>query len=185
MVRPSLWGDAEPWTEDGGYLSPVWAGRQLLAWHHWQSADQLAPGEWPNFDLVVLDGPGQERSLASEAWLIAISPDGTRVLVTQGWEPPDFNATIRVLRISDGAELAALPLPPRATLSGPGDWSGDQIVASITLDSRGEAASRAYLALFEVGDNRLTMVRGFELDTAPLEAIAQQPVVYGVGSARI
>jgi hypothetical protein len=77
MVQGSV--DAEPqvWSsEPGEYLVRAWAGDRLVAtrWNPTVVSD----------DVVVFDGPGRLRVLATQAVLLALSPDGSTALVDQG-----------------------------------------------------------------------------------------------------
>ncbi len=122
MVQRTVDGLPAPWTSSAArYVVVAWARDRLLVYRQ-------SEGEW--LDLLVLDGPGEIRMLAPGANLVALSPDGGRVLVSQG-------GLARVLEVATGRELAALDLE-RASVGGGapvgqiaygGSWVGDRVVA--------------------------------------------------------
>ena len=101
--------------------------------------------------MLALDGPSSRRVLASNAGLVAISPDGTSALVEQGPEtgPP----RIELVEVSSGAKLASLDLstvdPSVGVVGYAGDWQGDLVAAS----------SASGLALFRVAGRRIELAR--------------------------
>lgn len=135
-VRDSLQAAPVAWTsEHAQYVVIAWAGNSLLAYRQ-------SEGEW--LDLLALDGPDSIRLLAAGANLVAVSPDGERVLVSQGeWAG--------VLEVASGEQLASLDLKSTADpvtgapiryLAYGGSWIGDRIAAEggpgiVILESRG------------------------------------------------
>jgi hypothetical protein len=117
-----------PWTnESAKYFPYAWAGSTLLAYKALPDSEVT--------DLYAFSGPGESRLLASEAFVIAISPDASRVLVTVG------RRMVEVVRVADGAVEASLALdgegvadyessttPHNLVFSG--SWYGDRVVAN-------------------------------------------------------
>lgn len=97
-----LVGDAtgtrfERWTtEPARYMPYAWAGGTLLVY-------RALPGSEAT-DLYAYTGPGEARLVAPLAFVIALSPDGTRVLVSSG------RRMVQIVRIDDGAIEASLAL---------------------------------------------------------------------------
>jgi hypothetical protein len=118
----------ESWTtESARYYTYAWAGSTLLAYKALPESEAA--------DLYAFTGAGQARLLAPEAFVIAISPDASRVLVAVG------RRMVEVVRVKDGAIEASMPLdgdgvaaPDSATtphaLMFAGSWYGDRVVAN-------------------------------------------------------
>lgn len=117
----------EPWTSESARYFPYgWAGSSLLAYKALPESEAV--------DLHAFTGAGQSHLLAPDAFLIAISPDGTRVLATVG------RRMIEVIRVKDGAIEASMPLEDSADSGGDsttphalmyaGSWYGDRAVAT-------------------------------------------------------
>jgi hypothetical protein len=143
FVRESMTGSARRWTQKTDrYVVAGWAGPTLLVY-------RVGAGE--ALDLLAFDGPAGRRVLASNAGLVAISPDGTSALVEHGPEtgPP----RIELLEVSSGATLASLDLttvdPSVGVVGYAGDWQGDLIAA----------ASASGVALFRVTGRRIELAR--------------------------
>lgn len=128
-----LVGDAtgtrfERWTtEPARYMPYAWAGGTLLVY-------RALPGSEAT-DLYAYTGPGEARLVAPLAFVIALSPDGTRVLVSSG------RRMVQIVRIDDGAIEASLALdgdgiaaPDSDTtphmLEFSGSWRGKHVVAN-------------------------------------------------------
>jgi hypothetical protein len=130
VVRRSAQGQAEAWTAaPSRYRVVGWAGERLVV-------VRGSPGEAP--DVEVLDGPGRERLLARGAGALAISPDGTTVLVSTG-EPATPAAAVGLRDAGTGREVASFPLSavadpvtgrPALWISAPASWVGDRILAA-------------------------------------------------------
>lgn len=118
----------ESWTKDSAvYYTYGWAGSTLLAYKSLPDSEAA--------DVYALTGPGEMRLLAPEAFVIAISPDGSRALVTVG------RRMVEVVRVADGAIEASMPLDgvgvaapdspttPHALMFS-GSWYGDRVVAN-------------------------------------------------------
>lgn len=123
VVRAHLRAPAALWSvEPDRYVVAAWAGQTLLAY-------RIREGE--RLDVLAFDGPGRQRILAEDVHLVAVDPDGARVLVGDGSAVP---ATVRVLDVTTGAERASLPLAaipdnPIQWVSYGGSWAGDLVAA--------------------------------------------------------
>ena len=118
----------ESWTRGSArYFTYAWAGSTLLAYKALPDSEAA--------DLYAFTSAGRSRLLAPEAFVIAISPDGERVLVTVG------RRMVEVIRVANGAIEASLPLdgPGVAAPDSPttphalmfaGSWYGDRVVAN-------------------------------------------------------
>jgi hypothetical protein len=117
--------DAKPrvWTSvSARYFPYAWAGSKLLVYRGVPDSEGA--------DLYAYAGPDESRLLAPDAFAIAVSPDGARVLAAVGFR------TLEVIRVADAAVEDTLSLdsaqgtvtPPHALMYG-GSWSGDRIVA--------------------------------------------------------
>jgi hypothetical protein len=128
--------DSKPrvWTSmPARYLPYAWAGNALLV-------HRGVPGA-EGADLYAYTGPDDAHLLAADAFAIAVSPDGARVLASVGIR------TLEVIRIADAAIEDTLSLEtgaengPHALMYG-GSWDGDRIVANsdrglVVLNTRG------------------------------------------------
>ncbi len=124
-------GAVERWTTDPDrYFTYAWAGDELLVY-------RALPGSEAT-DLYAITGPGAGHLIAPQAFVIALSPDGSRVLVTVG------RRMLEVVRVADGAVEASLPLdgagvadPSSPTtphyLMYSGSWRGNRVVANSDL----------------------------------------------------
>jgi hypothetical protein len=121
-ARPVVWSAAP-----GRFVVIGWAGRSLIV------AEQQ-PGGSPN--LVLFTGPHESRPLAMNASFVAVSPNGSAVLVAESYADSAVPA-LRELSVTDGTELARLPLSqivdevthaPLTWIDGPGHWLGDRVV---------------------------------------------------------
>ena len=162
FVRDAAQGPARRWTQKTDrYVVAGWAGDTLLVY-------RVGAGE--SLDVLALDGPGKRRVLASDAGLVAISPDGSNALVEHGPEagPP----RIDVLAVGNGGRLASLDLttvdPSVGVVGYSGDWQGDLVAA----------ASASGLALFRVTGDRIALAQ--TLRAAPSQGIAE-PRLVGAG----
>ena len=130
VVRASTDGKPEVWsTSPDRYVIAGWAKRSLIV------ADQVPGG---GVNVVVFTGPGSAHPLATNAEPLAISPDGSAVLVAES--PADRSApAVRLVAVSDAHEVARIPLArivdPASDsaitwITGPAHWLGDHAVAS-------------------------------------------------------
>jgi WD40 repeat protein len=125
VVRESLNGPDEVWTSSPDYYVAVaWAEQTLLAYRI---------GEGESADLRALSGPGQSRLIAADATLVAVSPDGTRALISQS-----SAGAASVIDVATGSTLANLDLlqtldpttgEPLGYLAYAGSWVGDRVAA--------------------------------------------------------
>jgi hypothetical protein len=128
MVGSARGGTFSSWTRDSArYFPYAWAGDSLLVYR--------ARPQSEGTDLYVFTGPDESRLLAPNAFAIALSPDGARVLVTVDRQ------VVEVVRIADGAIESSFTLDgpgvagydsastPHALMYA-GSWSGDRIVAN-------------------------------------------------------
>jgi len=115
------------------YLPYAWAGRFLLVHRGVQGSEGA--------DLYAYAAPDEGRLLAPDAYAIAVSPDGTKVLAAAGVR------TLEVIRVADAAIEDTLSLDtasgpaPQALMYG-GSWRGDRVVANsdhglVVLNTRG------------------------------------------------
>lgn len=84
-------------------------------------------------ELVVLSVDGATHALGDGAGVVAISPDGSRLLITTvPSQPSAERETVRLVRASDGVELSSLRLDPEVeALAEGGAWRGDLVLATI------------------------------------------------------
>jgi hypothetical protein len=125
VVRDAIDGQDQIWTsEPDFYVVVAWAGETLLAYRI---------GEGESMDLLALTGPGRSRLLAADASLVAVSPDGTRALISQ-----TSLGTASLIDVATGSTLATLDLMQTldpATgdslgyLAYGGSWVGDRVAA--------------------------------------------------------
>jgi hypothetical protein len=116
------------------YLPYAWAGSDLLVHRGVQDSEGA--------DLYAYSGPDEAHLLAPDAFAIAVSPDGTKVLAAAGVR------TLEVIRVADAAiedtlslDVGSVPSAPHALMYG-GSWQGDRIVANsdrglVILNTRG------------------------------------------------
>jgi hypothetical protein len=165
IVRPSLEGAPEVWSsERGRYIVVGWAGTRLVAY---------VEHEGEALDVVVFDGPGRMRVLASGSALVAISPDGKGAFVEQG--PAQGRPTVRTLEVSTGRETAALYLtrvdPAVGGVGYAGDWQGESVVASSTSG----------LAVFRVARGKITLRQALRVAASSV----QEPRFVGASGRRV
>jgi hypothetical protein len=123
------------WTSmSARYLPYAWARGELLVHRGVQDSEGA--------DLYAYSAPDDAHLLAPDAFAIAVSPDGTKVLAAVGIR------TLEVIRIADAAiedtlslDAPATPAAPQALMYG-GSWEGDRIVANsdrglVVLNTRG------------------------------------------------
>jgi hypothetical protein len=149
-AAPTVWSRAP-----GRYLVEGWAGRRLIV---------RAAAAGGGGGLVAFDGAGAERPLADDADLIAISPSGADILVTESAAAALVPA-IRLISVADGAEEARLDLTevvdpvtrtPVSDVVGLGSWQGDRAVA----------ATSSGLVVFHVSGGRLSVEQVLHVDSA-------------------
>jgi hypothetical protein len=130
VVRPSMKDEPEVWSASPDrYVIVGWAKRTLIV------ADQIPGGA---VNLVAFSGPGSAHPLAMSAEPLAISPDGSALLVAESSADSTAPA-VRLVAVSDAHEVTRIPLArivdpmsdsPITWIVGPAHWLGDHIVAS-------------------------------------------------------
>jgi hypothetical protein len=161
VVRASLSAAPVAWTADADtYLGVRWAGSRLFAYRR----VPLSTAGW-TVELVLFFGPNATHSLGDGSQLVAVSPDGSRALVTTLPLLPfetDERATLRLLRVADGAELAALRLDPEAeNLAPDGAWRGDRVLAAVGLFPGGTTHPGPRLFVISVAGDHLAATTEF------------------------
>jgi hypothetical protein len=155
FVRDAVQGPARRWTpKTDRYVVAGWAGRTLLVY-------RVGAGE--SLDVLALDGPGKRRIFASDAGLVAISPDGSNALVEHG--PGAGPPRVDLLAVGNGERVASLDLttvdPSVGIVGYSGDWRGDLVAA----------ASASGLALFRITGDRIELAQ--TLRAKPGQGIAE------------
>jgi hypothetical protein len=150
LVRPQVSAPPEQWTEEPArYVAVAWAGRTLLAYGGLEGEGE---------DVLALDRPGQIRTLAAEAFLVAVSPDGARaIVVPQNSVPP----VAELVDVSNGDTLDTLVLGDRqepnqvdpGILAYAGSWLGNQVAAEsqhgiVVLGVNGDSLSLESFLMF-------------------------------------
>jgi hypothetical protein len=147
VVRASTGSPARRWTSaPARYVVVGWAGATLIAY---------VEHEGETLDVLALDAPGKVRRLARGAGVVAISPDGSEVLLERG---PEAGAPrVELVSVASGARLASLDLttvdPAIGVVGYAGDWEGSLAVAP----------SSSGLAVFAVTGRRISVVRAIQV----------------------
>jgi hypothetical protein len=156
IVRPSADGPGEVWTrEPERYVVDAWAGKTLIA-------ERGVPGGTP--DILGLDGPGSQRTIAAGAAFLGVSPDGNEILVATSLADT-VEPAISIVDVASGRATASVKLSSAIDpvsgaaielVSGPADWRGDRAVVS---------ASSGLLVLRATSD-RVDIEQVLHLDSA-------------------
>lgn len=117
-ARPVTWSSLDEYTVLG------WAASRLIVMRR-------APAE-PS-ELLVFDRQHTSRMLARGAGLVAISPTGSQILISDLSDPA--TPGLRLLDVASGAVVTTMQLtalragsePAPEWVKGPGDWVGDRI----------------------------------------------------------
>jgi hypothetical protein len=154
-VRDGIHGRSVRWTTGPArYVVYAWAGKRLLFYRI---------GEGESLQLFVASGPGQVRPLADGS-AIAVSPDGSRVLVLS----PD-STNVRILDVATGREQGWLDVTTASTalrwVGYSGSWVGDRVVAPASSG----------LAVFHVSGDSITLEQALSFDQAQFPAGVQEP----------
>ncbi len=121
-------------TKPGTYFPVAWAGDRLIAYEQFEGEER---------QVLIFSGPNRFRRLTDVGGLIAVSPDGRQIAVTDSISTVQIvdvasGATVARLQISEpddgtgttetstGPGAAGLPSPVMA----PGSWRGSQIVVA-------------------------------------------------------
>jgi hypothetical protein len=143
-VRPSL--QAAPvrlTTAAARYIAVAWAGNTLIAYRQ---------SEGERFDVLAIDEPGNVRTLAADSTLVAVSPDGTQLVVNHD---VDGTSMASVVTVAGGVVSSTLDLgnikdaqtaSAVAWVTYAGSWDGDLVAA--------ESANG--IALFRVRSGRIS-----------------------------
>jgi hypothetical protein len=134
VVADSAQAKPRVWTSrPGRYLPYAWAGSTLLAYRGVPDSEGA--------DLYAFTGPDASRLLAPNAYVIAVSPDGTEALASVG------TRMLERIRVVDGAVQDSLALDDLGSvgvhaLMYSGSWRGDRIAANsdrglVVLNVRG------------------------------------------------
>ncbi len=164
LFRSSPEAVEETWTTvPDRYVVIAWARGRLLAY-------RMLEGE--RLDLLVFDGPGRSRLIAEGGELVAISPDGTRALVSS-------ELAARVVDIASGEATARLDLArtevsgePLAYLAYGGSWVGDRVVAE----------SGAGTVTLGVADGRIAVLGVIRLPATEFAVPPHEPRLSADGS---
>ncbi|MFV0295245.1 MAG: YncE family protein [Hyphomicrobiaceae bacterium] len=149
VVQSPSGQEQEIWTSSAAsYIVVGWAGSTLLAYEKFE-------GE--ALSVIALDGPSDARVLRPMSSIVAISPDGTRVLLTN---PPAH--TVELVDVATGASLDVLNVSEDTpdSIRNPsyvgyaGDWQGDTVAAGLS-NSNGLGSS---IILFRIDGNTISVV---------------------------
>jgi hypothetical protein len=156
VVRDGPDGRPESWTPlPGRYVVAAWAGDALLVY-------RLRAGP-P--DLLALRPGGRARELGRTG-LVAVSPDGSRIAVSDfGAQPP----RLRVLDARTARELARLAPAELRWVAHAGSWLGGEIAA----------ATDAGVVVFRFAGGSLTLVETIPLEAADLPRVVEEPQLAG------
>jgi hypothetical protein len=153
-------GRTARWTRrPGRYVAAAWAGDRLLAYRLSRFSG----------DVLAFNGPRRARVLARSAFLVAISPDGTRIFVSR---PDTAGGSVRVVEVATGASTAELSLRRKATdgqqpttFVAAGSWFGDRVVGATNLG----------LLVFRVGRSRIALEQTLTVDPEVFPTSLQEP----------
>jgi hypothetical protein len=182
LVRATPAAEAVAWTpEPGAYTPLAWAGDRLIAHRDIQGLEA--------HDVVALDGPGRLRTLAENAELVAVSPSGTRVVVSTGEPATGTTSSLLLLDVATGATFADVSV--RSTVDpatgerlvfadDPGDWKGDELVLRtesglMVLHATDELLAVRQVLHLDLGGIPLNEPRFVDEDRTVVEAWANLP----------
>lgn len=133
VVRPSVKGEPETWIDiPGKYAVIAWAGPGVLFYAY---SDEAVGEETGLGGLYISRGPGRYQWLGTATALVAVSPDGTRALLTSYSEG---TPVMKLIDLETSGTIASLQTPALEAstgeavdyVEGNGWWVGDRIVAS-------------------------------------------------------
>jgi hypothetical protein len=152
-------GDSERWTpRPGRYVAAAWAGDRLIAYR----LSRLSA------DVLAFDGPRRFRVLATNAFLVAISPDGRRAFTSR---PDVSGASVRVVDVATGGLTGALSLRGASDARQPttfvaaGSWFGERVVGATNLG----------LLVFRIEPGRITLEQTLDVDPTVFPTSLQEP----------
>jgi len=130
LVRDSASASPTVWTARADLYGVIgWAGDRLIVGR--------ASPDGQSGELLAFDRPNSSHLLAVNSGLVAISPDGAHVLVSDGGPGLSTPLRLRLLDVTDGSETASLVLAdeigpssggPVEWVDVPGSWRGDLVV---------------------------------------------------------
>jgi hypothetical protein len=122
--------------------------------------------------LLIADGPGQVRTVAEHAGLIALSPDGSLALLTHFDNPGAREVSL--YNVADIAELDRIDVssndPPLGVVGPSGDWVNDLVVAD-AADPEGVPG----LVIFKVSDTKITLQQTLMFHPRDVPASLEEP----------
>jgi hypothetical protein len=152
-VRSALSASPQQWTSQAArYVAVAWAGNTLIAYRE---------DEGERFDVLALSGPGAVRTLASDATVVAVGPDGTQLVVNHDSEG---TSTVSVVNVAGGAATSSIDLSkvtdpttesPLLWTTYGGSWDGDTVAAET---AQGVALFRVDAG--KIGFDRLLLAKG-------------------------
>ncbi len=142
------------WSQQASpYVVVAWAGDHLLVYRRRATTT----------GVLAFAGPGDMRVLATNAYIVAVSPEGDRVFLSEA-----NTAKVRVVDVATGRTRASLDVTERDPISGrplqyvsySGSWKGEFVAAAV---SNG-------LAVFRVADDSVALDQliGLDPDTFPV-----------------
>ena len=150
-------GGPEYWTDsEGRYIVAGWAGDRLVVYHTTGNE---------SFDLEVLDGPGEVRTLAPSSSLVALSPDGTRAAIATSAN--GRSSDVQILDIATGDLLATLTTDAHTSLVYNGSWVGSRLVV------RGGDDRGPIVDVFTVGATSIRLDKVLRVDAALPTGLAE------------
>lgn len=171
VVRSSVSSTPTTWlSQPDEYIVHSWAGDSLLAY---------SPA-----GLIAIDGPHRARVLATNAGVIAVSPEGTHVLVTHGPGNP-----LELIEVRTGRVIATLDLSYATdsatgavivTLNDAGSWMGDWAAAEATLES-GDAA----IVILNMTNRSVALHSVLVLPRTPFAMGVHEPQLADIGGLRV
>jgi hypothetical protein len=131
LVRQTAGSNPVSWTPNArGYSVVGWGAAERLVAHRAIAGVEA-------HDVVVLDAPGQIRTVAQAAEVVAVSPSGKTMVVSEGDPLAGTTTALKLIDIATGTALSQVFLPDLtdpvtgaqiAFADDPGDWDGDELV---------------------------------------------------------
>lgn len=148
------------------YVVVAWAGEHLLVYRRRAATT----------DVLAFAGPRDMRVLASDAYIVAVSPEGDRVFLSEA-----NAAKVRVVDVATGRTRASLDVTQPDAISGrplqyvsySGSWQGELVAAAV---SNG-------LAVFRVADDSVVLEQLIGLDPDTFPAGVSEPLLTSDGGS--